>query len=167
MVDFKAKLKANQQSKQAVTETAYVPPKRKAGKAPDPEPQPLPSATGLRFDELPIASTFSRADMDEAIRLMTEDVEYVDQEAAIQAERKAGKARLEAIGRKYGVPGLRHGLLETRFYTETRQTLDKGRFVELGGDIDVLNASYKAGKEFVKVKVTDTSRAKSRVDSEE
>jgi len=131
------------------------------------DPPALPSAAGLRFDELPMTSTFSRRDMDEAIRLMTEDVEYADQEAVVAAERKKGKAALEAIGRKYVVPGMRHGMLEVRLYTEQRETLDKGLFVELGGDIDVLRQSYRKGKEFVKVVVKDTSRAKRSGDSEE
>jgi hypothetical protein len=129
--------------------------------------EPKPSAAGLRFDELPMTSTFSRADMDEATRLMTEDLEYGEQEKVIQAERAKGKARLTELARKYHIPGMRHGQLEVRLYTESRDKLDKGLFVELGGDIDILKAAYKKGKEYVKVVVSDTSKKRQKEDSEE
>lgn len=140
------------------------------GKPKDPKAKPLfrglpnPDKPEKRADEFPNISTFEREDMDDAKRLMLEDLENQDIEKAIKSARAATKEQLAVIARKYGVEGMRWGQMVVYFGDmKTKWTLISDLLLKelasAGVDTEILDqcreAAMQESKPFLDVKVKD------------
>jgi len=109
-------------------------------------------------DTFPLVSEFTRADMDYAIHLLSEEVSLAAQEKDVKEARTALKSELGALAAKYGVPGMRWGQVACYYGgMKRRKNLDKKKLIEYI-TVEELEACYTLGKEYLDVRVRDLSK---------
>ncbi len=115
--------------------------------------------TPTKADSFPEVSSFAREDAERVNTLIDEDLAYQEQEAAVKEARKAVKAELIGLARKYETGGMRAGSVVVYYEAgKTKRTLDRTLLVENGCPADVVAASYRESAPWEEVRVVDTSR---------
>lgn len=121
---------------------------------------------------MPLISTFERADMDEARRLMEDDIGYQEQIDAIAEARDEIKNKLAVLLNRYNAPGARYGLL-TVYYGGMKSSnrfngkMAKRLMAEHGIPAEDIAACYKETKPHLSLTVKDLGKKKSDKDEEE
>lgn len=118
-----------------------------------------------RADEMPLVSTFERADMDAARQLIEDDIAYQEQESAIKATRAAIKSDLAVILDKYKAPGTRFSDLVVYYNGMKSSNRFNGKkakqiMVEYGIPAIVIQECYALSAPSLDLKIVDLNKPK-------
>jgi hypothetical protein len=118
---------------------------------------------------LPLVSVLNKADMREAIDLLKEDAELIEQEQLIAEARKDVKNKFVKLCLRNDIPeGLRYGSLSGTYVQMTSTKLDKGKLMlEAGVSAKQIADCYVDSKTYYRVDIIDDSKPRKQKPAED